>query len=49
MLGLSASTPYYFALKARDAANNWSAISNLPTATTTATDVLAPARITDLH
>ena len=49
LLGLSASTPYYFALKARDAANNWSAISNLPTATTTATDVLAPARITDLH
>ena len=49
LTGLTASTTYYFALKARDAANNWSAISNVPTAGTTATDQLAPARITDLH
>ena len=49
LTGLTASTTYYFALEARDAAGNWSAISNVPTAGTTATDQLAPARITDLH
>ncbi len=47
--GLTASTPYYFALKARDAAGNWSTVSNVPTTTTTATDQVPPARITDLH
>jgi hypothetical protein len=49
LTGLTASTSYYFALKARDAASNWSAVSNVPTATTTAADQLAPARITDFR
>ena len=47
--GLTASTTYYFAIKAVDAAGNWSALSNLPSTTTTATDTVAPAAITDLH
>jgi hypothetical protein len=49
LTGLSASTTYYFALKARDAANNWSALSNVPTAATTATDQVVPASIKDLR
>jgi hypothetical protein len=49
MTGLAASTTYYVALKARDAANNWSAVSNVPMVTTTAVDQLAPARITDFR
>lgn len=47
-LGLSPTTPYWFALKARDEVGNWSAISNVATATTTAQDVTAPKAITDL-
>lgn len=49
LTGLTASTTYYFALKARDAANNWSALSNVPSAATTATDQLPPARISDFR
>ena len=49
VLGLTASSTYYFALKAGDAAGNWSAISNVPAATTTATDQLPPARISDFR
>ena len=49
LTGLTASTTYYFALKSRDAANNWSALSNVPAAATTATDVLPPARISDFR
>jgi hypothetical protein len=49
MTGLTAATTYHFALKARDAAGNWSAISNVLTVTTTATDQLAPARIGDFR
>jgi len=49
MTGLTASTTYYFALKARDEAGNWSSISNVPTGVTTATDVVPPARITDFR
>jgi hypothetical protein len=49
MTGLTGSTTYYFALKTRDEAGNWSAISNLPTAATTATDQVPPARISDFR
>jgi PKD repeat protein len=38
--GLEPLTTYYFALRTRDAANNWSAISNVPAATTRAESVL---------
>jgi RHS repeat-associated protein len=34
--GLSASTTYYFAIKTGDEASNWSAVSNSPSATTSA-------------
>ena len=46
---LTASTTYYFAIKAEDAVGNWAALSNLPTIATTATDQLAPATIGDLR
>lgn len=46
--GLSASTTYYFALKATDNASNVSGLSNVPSATTQAGDVTAPAAITNL-
>jgi hypothetical protein len=49
LTGLTASTTYYFAIKAGDAAGNWSAVSNVPTTTTTATDQLAPAPVGDLR
>lgn len=47
VLNLNPSTTYYFALKARDEANNWSGVSNVPTATTFSGDTLAPAAIQD--
>jgi sodium-dependent dicarboxylate transporter 2/3/5 len=34
MLGLTPSTTYYFALRTRDEADNWSDVSNLVSATT---------------
>ncbi|MBN1998001.1 fibronectin type III domain-containing protein, partial [candidate division KSB1 bacterium] len=40
--GLSAETQYYFAIKARDEAFNWSAISNVPSATTPEGGVTPP-------
>jgi chitodextrinase len=46
--GLSASTRYYFALKTRDEASNWSLISNVPTTTTREFDSVPPAAIEDL-
>jgi hypothetical protein len=48
--GLSASTAYYFALKAIDEAPNFntSALSNSPTATTTAADSTAPSAVSNL-
>jgi len=46
--GLSASTAYYFAIKAIDDVGNNGALSNVPSATTQATDSTAPATITDL-
>jgi len=47
--GLTASTTYYFALKTKDDAGNWSDLSNVPSATTSAPpDVTPPAAVTDL-
>lgn len=47
--GLTANTTYYFALKTADEALNWSSISNVVSAaTTTSTDVTAPAAIANL-
>ena len=45
--GLSASTTYFFALKTSDEVPNESALSNVPSGTTSA-DVTAPAAVTDL-
>lgn len=45
--GLVSGTTYYFAIKARDEAGNWSAISNVPSGTTLA-DTTPPAAIQDL-
>lgn len=44
--GLSRQSTYYFAIKASDEANNVSAMSNAPSATTT--DTMSPRAITDL-
>lgn len=48
--GLAASTTYYFAVKSADAATpaNVSAISNVPSATTSEPDTTAPAAVADL-
>jgi len=58
--GLTACTTYYFAIKSRDEAGNWSGISNVPNATTVCVqnifaecdppnnDGVAPAAVTDL-
>lgn len=46
--GLSPSTTYYFAIKTADEVPNWSAISNVPSATMQAPDNTAPAAVTDL-
>ncbi len=47
--GLSASTPYYFAMKAADEATNWSALSNVVQATTAqASDTTPPATVDNL-
>jgi chitodextrinase len=48
MNGLTPGTTYYFALKARDEAGNWSSMSNVLNATTAATDQTPPAPVTDL-
>ncbi|HTR97848.1 MAG TPA: fibronectin type III domain-containing protein, partial [Candidatus Acidoferrales bacterium] len=48
-LNLASSTTYYFAIRAVDASGNWSAISNVPSATTSVgTDTTPPAAIRDL-
>ncbi len=49
LTGLTASTTYYFAIKAQDAAGNWSTLSNVTSIATTATDQVAPARVNDLR
>jgi hypothetical protein len=48
MLGLTPSTVYYFALRTRDEANNWSALSNVANPTTSAVDTTPPAAVRDL-
>ncbi len=47
--GLTPSTTYYFAIKVRDEVPNWSALSNVPSTTTLAQDLLPPVTISDLH
>lgn len=47
--GLTRSTTYYVAIRARDAAGNWSAVSNVASATTAANDAVAPATVQDLN
>ncbi len=47
--GLTAGTTYYFALKTADEIPNWSAMSNVPSATTLPPpDTTAPAAVTNL-
>ena len=48
-LGLNPLTSYWFAIRTRDESSNWSAISNVATASTLALDVTAPAAVTDLN
>lgn len=48
VLGLTPGTRYYFALRTRDDAGNWSAISNVPSATTDTADHMPPAAVDDL-
>ena len=46
--GLTPGVTYFFAIRARDDAGNWSSISNVRQAQTTAADVRAPAAVRDL-
>jgi hypothetical protein len=46
--GLLPNTRYYYAIKARDDAGNWSPISNVYSVTTSAVDVISPAKVGDL-
>jgi len=48
-MGLSAGTQYYFAIKARDEVNNWSALGKVLALQTQATDGVPPKAIGDLH
>jgi hypothetical protein len=48
VLGLTPGVTYYFAIKARDEVNNWSALSNVKQVTTAPTDTRAPASVRDL-
>jgi hypothetical protein len=47
-LNLTPGTTYYFAIKARDEAGNWAALSNVRTVVTTVNDAKAPAAVKDL-
>ena len=47
-LNLTPGTTYYFAIKTRDEAGNWSSLSNVRTVATTATDAKSPAAVKDL-
>jgi len=48
--GSTAATPYFFAMKTRDDASNWSDISNVATATTAESgDEVAPGDVSDLN
>jgi hypothetical protein len=46
--GLSDGQLYYFAVKTRDLAGNWSLVSNSPSGTTVTGDISPPAPVTDL-
>lgn len=48
-LDLTPGTTYWFAIKARDAANNWSTVSNVVSAQTAAADRTPPAAVQDLQ
>lgn len=48
MTGLMPNNAYYFAIRTRDEVNNWSAISNVISPTTLASDTRAPANVNDL-
>jgi hypothetical protein len=48
LLNLTPGTAYWAAIRARDAAGNWSAVSNIATATTSSQDLTPPATIQDL-
>ena len=48
LLNLSRATTYYVAVRALDDANNWSAVSNVASATTSAADLTAPRAVDDL-
>lgn len=47
-LNLTPGTTYYFAIKTRDEAGNWSGLSNVRTVATTASDAKSPAAVKDL-
>ena len=48
MMGLSSSTQYYFALRSRDEAGNWSGTSNSLPVATTSSDQVPPTAVRDL-
>lgn len=47
-LGLAPLTTFYYAIRTRDAAGNWSAVSNSASGTTSVLDLTPPAAIHDL-
>jgi hypothetical protein len=49
LLGMTAGTSYYFSIKARDEANNWSPLGNVLLLSTQTTDTVAPKPIGDLR
>ena len=49
MTGLTAGTRYYFAIKTRDEANNWSGLGTPLTLQTAASDQVPPSAIGDLR
>ncbi len=48
LLGLAPNTVYYFAIKSRDEAGNWSALSNVLMFRTSSADLRPPAAVQDL-
>jgi hypothetical protein len=48
VVGLAPATMYYFALRVRDASNNWSPVSNMLSVFTRATDTKSPATVLTL-
>jgi hypothetical protein len=49
MMGMTPGTQYYFAIKARDEANNWSPLSNVLVLQTQMADLVAPRPVGDLR